>query len=206
MTTTFCKPNATRRTVLDLGCGLRKRPGAIGIDRIALAGVNMVADLDRYPLPIANDVADEVVLSHVLEHVRDVIATMEEIWRICKPGGLVTIRTPHYSGRYAWLDITHKRAFCADSFTYFGRSSYSYYTKARFEIVRQRLVYFMEKPYRSVFSLIAKPVQALLDRHPTFAERFLCYLIGGIDEVQVTLRAVKGVQTNTGSAIYRRSG
>ncbi len=196
MTPSFCRPNSSNPIVLDLGCGQKKRPGAIGIDRIALAGVEVTADLDRYPLPVADNVADEIVLSHVLEHLQDVIGIMEEVWRICKPGGLVVIRTPHYTGRYAWLDVTHKRSFCAESFTYFGQSSYSYYTKARFEIVRQRLVYFMEKPYRPIFSLIAKPVQALLDRHPTFVERFLCYAIGGIDEIQVTLRAVKGDDTN----------
>ena len=31
----------------------------------------------------------------------------------------------------------------------------------------------------------------MLDRHPTFCERFLAYLVGGIDELQVTLVAVK---------------
>ncbi len=191
MTTTLAKLSSANAVVFDLGCGLKKRSDAIGIDRIALAGVDVVADLDRYPLPIASNVADEIVASHVLEHVQDVIAIMEEIWRICKPEGHVIIRTPHYSGRYAWLDVTHRRAFCADSFTYFGQSTYSYYTKARFEIANQRLVYFMEKPYRRIFSLMAKPVQALLDRHPTFVERFLCYAIGGIDEIQVTLKAVK---------------
>jgi hypothetical protein len=36
-----------------------------------------------------------------------------------------------------------------------------------------------------------RAVQRLLDRHPTFAERFLCYLIGGIEELQVTLVALK---------------
>jgi hypothetical protein len=34
-------------------------------------------------------------------------------------------------------------------------------------------------------------VQWVLDRHQTFGERFLCYLVGGIDELQVTLAAVK---------------
>ena len=31
----------------------------------------------------------------------------------------------------------------------------------------------------------------MLDRHPTFSERFLVYLVGGIDEIRVTLETVK---------------
>ena len=55
-----------------------------------------------------------------------------------------------------------------------------------------RLQYFMEEhlwpwPHR----VFGRAVQCLLDRHPTFGERFLCYLVGGIDELRVTLEAVK---------------
>jgi hypothetical protein len=31
----------------------------------------------------------------------------------------------------------------------------------------------------------------MLDSHPTFAERFLAYWVGGIDELQVVLETVK---------------
>ena len=39
----------------------------------------------------------------------------------------------------------------------------------------------------------------ILDRHPTFGERFLCYWVGGIDELQVTLEAVKSPGTTHAS-------
>jgi SAM-dependent methyltransferase len=132
------------------------------------------------------------VLHHVLEHFSEPLPILEEVWRIARPGALVRIRTPHYSGRYAWNDPTHRRAFTSDSFHYFGENQYSYYTTARFRVRELRLKYFMEEalwpwPQR----LFGCCVQWLLDRHPTFSERFLCFAVGGIEEIVVGLEAVK---------------
>ena len=178
--------------VFDLGCGARKSAGAFGMDSVRLPGVDLVHDLESRPYPLPHDCADEVVLNHVLEHFADPLPVLEEVWRITRRGGCVTIRTPHYSGPFAWKDPTHRRAFSSQSFGYFGENDYSYYTRARFRVARIRLKYFMEehqwpRPYRAW----ARLVQWLLDSHPTFGERFLCYLVGGIDELQVVLEPVK---------------
>jgi SAM-dependent methyltransferase len=178
--------------VLDLGCGAHKTEGAFGIDSVRLPAVDLVHDLEARPYPLPDDCADEVVLNHVVEHFAETLPLMEEVWRIARPGGRVLIRTPHYSGRYAWNDPTHRRAFTSESFHYFGENGYSYYTQARFAVVRVRLKYFMEEelwpwPQRAW----GRAVQWMLDRHATFGERFLCYLVGGIEELQVTLEAVK---------------
>jgi SAM-dependent methyltransferase len=176
----------------DLGCGAHKARGAFGVDGTWLPGVDLVHDLLTRPYPLPDDSADEVRLTHVLEHFADPLAVLEEVWRIARPGARVLVRTPHYSGVYAWKDPTHRRAFTSESFHYFGDNGYSYYTPARFRVVKVRLKYFLEEhlwpwPHR----LFGRGVQWFLDRHPTFAERFLCYLVGGIDELQVTLEAVK---------------
>jgi SAM-dependent methyltransferase len=178
--------------ILDLGCGTHKVPGAFGVDAIPLPGVDLVHDLEANPYPLPRSCADEIHLNHVLEHFANPLPIMEEVWRIARPGGRVLIRTPHFSGIYAWQDPTHRRAFSAQSFRYFGENGYSYYTKARFHVVRVRLKYFMEekfwpRPHRAWGHV----VQWFLDRHATFGERFLCYWIGGIEELQVTLEAVK---------------
>jgi SAM-dependent methyltransferase len=178
--------------VIDLGCGPSKAPGAFGVDVVGLAGVDLVHDLTRTPSPLPDSCADLVLLTHVLEHFDDPLAILAEAWRIAKPNGRVAIRTPHYSGVYAWRDPTHRRAFTFHSFSYFGENGYSYYTNARFHVVSVRLKYFLEeqfwpRPHR----IWGRLVQRLLDRHPTFSERFLAPWIGGIDELQVTLDAVK---------------
>src|SRR4051794_17075979 len=93
---------SSSRTVLDIGCGPNKVPGAVGVDCLALPGVDVVHDLDSYPYPFAADSVDEIHAYHVLEHVPDVMATMEELWRISKPGATVHIRVPHFTGILAW--------------------------------------------------------------------------------------------------------
>lgn len=74
--------------VIDPGCGFRKRAGAVGLDIAPLAGVDVHADVMRQ-LPLRDSCADEVIASHLVEHVDDLMAFMGEVWRICKPGALV---------------------------------------------------------------------------------------------------------------------
>jgi SAM-dependent methyltransferase len=181
-----------RPALFDLGCGARKTAGAFGIDGVGLPGVDLVHDLRARPYPLPDGCAEEVVLSHVLEHFLDPIAVLEEVWRILRPGGRVQIRTPHYSGLYAWKDPTHRRAFTSESFYYFGENGYSHYTTARFRVLSVRLKYFLEeeqwpRPQR----MFGRAVQWFLDHHPTAGERFLCHLVGGIDELRVELQALK---------------
>jgi SAM-dependent methyltransferase len=181
-----------RPVVVDLGCGARKVEGAFGVDGAALPGVDLVHDLRARPYPLPESCADRVELNHVLEHFDDPLPVMEEVWRIARPGATVSIRTPHCSGPLAWKDPTHRRAFTSESFRYFGENGYSYYTAARFRVAAVRLQYFMEAQYwpRALRGW-GRLVQRVLDAHPTFAERFLCYWVGGIEELRVTLTAVK---------------
>lgn len=178
--------------ILDLGCGAKKVPGAFGVDAVSLPGVDLVHDLQATPYPLPGSCADQIHLNHVLEHFENPLPIMEEVWRLARQHGRVLIRTPHYSGRYAWNDPTHRRAFSAESFHYFGENNYSYYTSARFRVVQVRLKYFMEEEFWSWrYRAWGHVVQWLLDGHPTFGERFLCYWVGGIEELQATLEALK---------------
>ena len=74
------------RSVLDVGCGVNKYPGAIGIDRIAGTRADVLCDLDRFPYPFADASFDSVRAVHVIEHVSDVIRTMEEFHRLLRHG------------------------------------------------------------------------------------------------------------------------
>ncbi len=182
---------AVTKKVLDIGCGRNKIPGAIGVDSCGLAGVDIVHDLDCFPYPLASDSADEIHANHVLEHVHDVLGVMEELWRICKPGAMLYIRVPHATGVLAWRDPTHRRSFTSESLRYFGENEYSYYTHARFEVAGTSLRYRMAQSTRRTRRVLGRIVQWLIDRHPTYAERHLAYLVGGIDEIRFVLKAVK---------------
>ena len=73
---------------LDVGCGRNKRPGAIGVDSNRNTAADVVADIDRGALPFRDNSFEQVWLVHVIEHVADVVATVEEVHRVDPAGRL----------------------------------------------------------------------------------------------------------------------
>lgn len=125
--------------VYDLGCGRRKYPGSIGVDLSSATDADIVHDLDRYPWPIDDAVADEVLLQDVIEHVEDPYRFMVEVHRICKPGAIVQLRTPHFSSALAYGDPTHRRYLSLAGVRALAQPGFDHYSDARFEIVSLRL-------------------------------------------------------------------
>jgi SAM-dependent methyltransferase len=128
------------KRILDLGCGNKKRPGAIGVDRNNRSAADVIHDLDCFPYPFEDSSFEEVYLDNTLEHLTDVFRVMEEIHRICTPGGLVKIVVPYFRSPWACIDPTHKHSFTVDSFAYFDPDHvicvrYDY-TLARFKVNR----------------------------------------------------------------------
>ena len=169
-----------RRIVLDLGCGSNKRPGATGLDCRPEKGVDIVCDLER-PLPLADEVADEVHAHHVLEHVRDLVQLMEEIYRVCRPGAMVHVSGPYYTSRGAFRDPTHVRFLTEDTFQYFEVPT-DYGIRTTFVI--EQIDYEVRRPFRYLPSFVIK-----------YCRRHLWNVV---DQFWVTLRAVKGDPSGAG--------
>jgi SAM-dependent methyltransferase len=162
--------------VLDVGCGIHKQPGAIGLDRNPASRADVLADLDRFPYPFADGSFDRLTAIHVIEHVDDVIRTMEEFHRLVRKGGTVRIETPHYSDFSSFCDPTHKHHLNSFSFRYFGEDhgGFGYYSKARFRqlSVRVKLLAF----WRWLgFELLVNA----FPRYRRFWEHYLCYVVRG---------------------------
>jgi ubiquinone/menaquinone biosynthesis C-methylase UbiE len=105
--------------ILDLGCGKKKREGAIGVDFSDRHAADVIHDLNVFPYPFNDEEFDEVYLDNVLEHLKDPIRVMEEVYRILKPRGTVKVITPYFRSVWACIDLTHKHFFTVDSFAYF---------------------------------------------------------------------------------------
>src|SRR6516165_9322284 len=105
--------------VLDVGCGINKKLGAIGIDRNPSSRSDVLADLDRFPYPFHESSFDALQAIHVIEHVSDVIRSMEEFHRMVKPGGEILIVTPHYTYFSSFCDPTHRGHLNSFSLRYF---------------------------------------------------------------------------------------
>ncbi|HZX49638.1 MAG TPA: class I SAM-dependent methyltransferase [Candidatus Paceibacterota bacterium] len=163
--------------VLDLGCGDRKKviEGAqvIGIDKIAMPGVDAVHDLNVFPYPFGNNEFDQIICDDVLEHLDDIVAVVEELHRITKPGGEIIISVPHFSSDNYYTDITHKHPFSSRSFDFFDprfqNNVHQFYSKARFR-VEKKYIGFSEvlpsgkKHFPNVWKILG--VEYLANRFP----------------------------------------
>lgn len=122
---------------LDIGCGRNKRPGSIGLDVLPRTDADVRGDINSGRLPFADNSFDRVWLIHVIEHVDDVVRTIEEIHRVSKPGARLHIETPHYTDFSSFCDPTHRWHLNSFSFRYFTEEGgYSYYSTSRLREVR----------------------------------------------------------------------
>lgn len=162
--------------ILDAGCGINKYPGAIGLDRNPNTRADVVADLDHFPWPFADHSFREIRAIHVIEHVADVIRTVEEFHRLLAPGGRVVIVTPHYTDFSSFCDPTHRWHLNSFSLRYFGENSggFGYYSRARFREISTRVKLLALWRYLG-FELLVN--RLLWFRR--FWEFYLCYLIRG---------------------------
>lgn len=83
--------------VLDIGCGHKPYahffPGAYrGVDIDPDSAADIIADSAAIPLPSAS--YDAVILTQSLQNIRDVPATVREVYRLLKPGGRCFISAP----------------------------------------------------------------------------------------------------------------
>ena len=94
---------------IDLGSGGCRQEGFLGIDRYPLEGVDVVADLNE-TFPLANDSVDLLFASHSLEHLKDLISVVREIYRVCKHGAQVCIVAPYFEQK---LNLANPYHICA---------------------------------------------------------------------------------------------
>jgi SAM-dependent methyltransferase len=120
--------------VLDIGCGVNKTAGAIGMDVNPRTAADVIHDLDDLPYPFPDDAFDEVIGRHVIEHVRDPMAVMREIHRITRKGGIVRLVAPHWTNPDFATDLTHRNHLNSYSFRNLTEEDavFSFYTDARF--------------------------------------------------------------------------
>ncbi|MFQ3582354.1 class I SAM-dependent methyltransferase [Chloracidobacterium validum] len=192
MAATQQAPRRREAQKLDVGCGTRKQPGAIGLDRIALPGVDVVHDLDVRPYPFPADTFDEIYARHVIEHVASVPDFLSELHRIAAPGARLHIVTPHYSSLGSWSDPTHRWHFSTYSFDYFAADHpAAHYAGGGFRIHRVEVTFLRLWRLLGVACLVNA-----INRHPRWRifrkvwEEYLSFVIRARD-IQVTLEAVK---------------
>jgi SAM-dependent methyltransferase len=169
--------------VLNLGCGRKRREGAVNVDCTARTRPDVVHDLNVRPWPFPNDAFAEVFAFDVLEHLEDVVAAMEEVHRVCRNGARVEITVPHFSSANAFTDPTHRHFFSRFSFDYFDDAhDFGFYSAASFEVVRARVIFAK--------GLVNRIVARLANRYPRTYEHRWAWMFPAWF-ISVELRVVK---------------
>jgi hypothetical protein len=161
---------------LDVGCGINKAPGAIGIDGNPDCHPDVLCDLDHIPYPFADDSFTELRAIHVIEHLSDVIRSMEEFHRLVRPGGRVRIETPHYTDFSSFCDPTHRWHLNTFSFRYFGadHAGFGYYSRCRFREISLRVKLLAFWRWLGFEFLVNR-----FPRYRRFWEHYLCFVVRG---------------------------
>ncbi len=89
---------------LNLGCSDRHLPGYINVDVFPPA--DLITDLNG-AWPWDDNSVDEIVAHDIIEHLTHKIFTMNQLWRVLKPGGVVRIKVPTTDGPGAFQDPGH---------------------------------------------------------------------------------------------------
>lgn len=114
---------------LDLGCGQRPTEGFEGVDIAPGDGVSHVVDLFKPGWPFADRSVSEIVSHHLIEHIpHDVgqdrdgwFVFWDEVYRILKRGGTVTVTCPYVKNERSFWDPTHTRYIHEMNFYYLNR-------------------------------------------------------------------------------------
>lgn len=106
---------------LHLGCGRDPKDGWTNLDLVAGEGVDVVANLDTDTLPFDDNTFDEMLGLHVIEHLRNPLHAMAELWRVAKDGCEFMVATPYGSSDDAWEDATHVRPYFHGSWSAFAQ-------------------------------------------------------------------------------------
>lgn len=168
---------------INFGCGINKLEGWRNVDYYDYYQPDSVIDLNKMPLPLDSNMAEEINCFHIVEHLDDIRMFIRELYRISKKGCIIHIRYPHFSDRSAYADPTHKH--------YLGQSSLLYFENKHLGEPEALLhdVKFRTKKH----SVICNPLfQKLVNKAPDFWERhkLLCF-IAGMKEVCVDFEVLK---------------
>jgi hypothetical protein len=93
-------------------------------------GADIVHDLSVLPLPLGDNVADEIHAYEVMEHTgqqgdwKFFFDQWSDIWRVLKPGGWFYGTSPDCKSRWAWGDPGHTRIVGLEQLTFLNQPEY----------------------------------------------------------------------------------
>lgn len=178
---------------LNLGCGEDRKEGFLHIDHNPLAHPEVLHDLNVFPYPFEEGELDEVVASHVIEHLDKPFLVMQELHRILKVDGTLEVRVPHFSRGFTHAE--HAHGFDITFPLYFNPNfTKSGYYGVHFELQDMKLRWLANAHllpfagYGTVTISLLKGISAVIsflaNLSPAFMSRIWCFWVGGFDEMR----------------------
>jgi len=120
---------------LNLGSGFRPQPDHINLDIRPEVNPDIVCNIEE-GLPFKDNCLDVVMAFDVLEHIHlgKTVEAIEEIYRVLKPEGRLSVFVPSTEGRGAFQDPTHVSFWNQNSWLYYMDDAHRnlYGIKAKF--------------------------------------------------------------------------
>ncbi len=111
---------------LNLGCGHNHFEGFLNVDKELETKPDQQVDLEVFPWPFDDNIAEEIILSHVLEHLGSdpqvFLGIIKELYRVCSDGASVAITVPHPRHDTYLADPTHVRPIIPELLNLFSKS------------------------------------------------------------------------------------
>lgn len=175
---------AGERIALELGCGPGKRHvGAVGVDALDYAGVDLVGDVFAVLLALPESCVTAVHAYHFLEHVEDLPRLLDELARVMCDDAVLDVEVPHFSNPYFYSDPTHHRFFGLYTFCYlaedalFARKVPRYGRLPKFRQEDVRLDFNSPFPLRGLLKRSLGRVFNLSRWLQEFHEENLCHML-----------------------------
>jgi SAM-dependent methyltransferase len=106
---------------VNLGAGYKRFDGFVNVDDDPLTKPEYLVDLEAGKLPFEDNSVDEMICSHILEHIWNFIPLMQEIHRVCKHGAIINIVSPYHLHDIQFIDPTHKRFITVEGMRLFSQ-------------------------------------------------------------------------------------
>ena len=166
------------KKALDVGCGSRKLPGAVGIDVLRIPEVvDIVHNLSVFPWPLRENEFDVVLMSHSLEHMDDLLKTLSEVHRVSRSGAHIIIQVPYFRSTDAFTDPTHRHFFTSQSLNYFCEGeNITTDCGASYVPFRFRKLGFWYGSGVS-YNPLRQFLKAFMHRYPQFYDQYLSLLV-----------------------------
>lgn len=173
---------------------------AMRINAIAAPGVTFVAQAGPH-LPFRDGSVDELFVGRTIMYRDDSAATLDELWRVSKPGALIHMTLPHASSAIAASrDARARPLLTLNTFNYYDPRSkpWDAPTPTTFSMERARLRVAGQRGDDTGLALARGPFTQFIEKLANGSrgsqyrfERWFAGLFGGFEEFDVVLSAIK---------------